>query len=163
MRIATALAFAGLLASPALGACPEGSANILSCTLSAGGKAVSACWRDETASYAFGRPGAAPELTIETPLTEAGYRPWNGIGGSIYEEVTFANRGVSYTVWAAMERNQEANPLSGGILVTRDGAEIAALKCDPGSVETGFGALFERMEQLGRCWDYGEHAWKDCH
>lgn len=146
----------------AYAACPVGSEVVQTCSLSGGKKVLDVCLLQNSVTYAFGNSGKTPDLHLSTPVTQAGYIPWNGVGRSIYEEVSFVNQGVTYLVWYAVDRMVEAHPVSGGIVVGQGGKELASLICDKNTVITGFGALYDRMTSLGQCWNYQTHAWAGC-
>ena len=170
MRIFPLSALAVLIAGPALAGCPAGTTPILTCTFEHGAKRVDACQDGTTATYAFGKAGQAPDLTLVTPVADLDYTPWPGVGRSIWEEVSFYNQDITYLLWFnydkvnAIEEAQAAgapDPLTAGISVLRgDGEGLASLECDPGSIDTEMDALSDAKERLGLCWD-GE-TWGPC-
>lgn len=151
-----------LYAGMAQAGCLADQHPILSCQIQNSSKVLTSCQDGTTATYSFGPPDAV-ELSILSPVETLDYTPWNGIGRSIYEQVIFENAGVGYLLWTAFEKDPEAkHPLSGGIIVQQNGADLASLTCAPGTIVTGIDALFEVMERHGRCWDYSDRAWGDC-
>lgn len=155
-----------VLASPAFAACPAGTETAFACSFSSGRKAVDVCYGPETVSYAFGRPGRAPELTLSVPLAEVDYQPWPGIGRAIWETVTFRSGDVSYTVFGNIDRPVEAGTepeVTGGIEVRRGETVLATLSCDPGTVDFAYGGgLHDAKTALGQCWDPGAQRWSVC-
>ncbi len=170
MRIFAPFALASLIATPALAGCPAGSVPILTCSFQNGAKQVTACQDGVSATYAFGKTGRAPELTLSTPVADLDYTPWPGIGRSIWATTAFENQGFTYLLWYnydkidALEDAQAAgapDPLTAGISVLRgDGEGLASLECDPGSITTRMDALSQAKEALGLCWD--GQTWGPC-
>ena len=114
-------------------------------------------------SYAFGRSEAAPDLSLQRHVREVNMVPWPGVGGSIWEEFTFENKGTHYTVYYAQERDPSADvPLSGGVIVEQGGQELAHLRCDGGSVKiSGYGLpLFEAKERAGQVYSLESGSWQ---
>ena len=143
-------------------ACQVGTQPVLSCTLSGGRNTLDVCLDGEFLSYAYGKAGKTAELELVSHVKDAGYVPWNGIGRSIYEEASFRNRDVTYTVWFAVDRMAEGNPVSGGVVVLQNEAELASLHCDEGTTTAGFFALSDLMDRMGQCWDYETRVWTTC-
>lgn len=160
MRILIALL--ALMPLSAHAACQAGSEPVQSCSLSGGNKVLDVCLMQDSMSYSFGKAGEDPDLRLSAPITQAGYVPWNGVGRSIYEEVSFYNQGVTYLVWYAVDRTIDAHPISGGIVVRQGDKQLATMSCDENSVITGFDAVYDRMTTLGHCWAYETHEWVDC-
>ncbi len=137
MRILASV-FVTCLAGQAGAACQSGMEIFMSCTFNNGAKTVEVCANGATASYRFGPTKGQPELALTVPASQIDYAPWPGVGRSIFESVTFHNSGVSYEVFAGVDREATANnqrgDAFGGITVFQKGTEIAALECDPGSV-----------------------------
>ncbi|MEJ6397781.1 hypothetical protein [Yoonia sp. 208BN28-4] len=137
MRIFATL-FVTLLAVPAFAACDAGRTVFMSCSFQNGGKTVEVCASKSTASYRFGPRGGQAELALSVPVSDVDYAPWPGVGSSIFEAVTFYNNTVAYEVYAGVDRNPSAsgkqNVPFGGINIFENGAQIATLECDDGSV-----------------------------
>lgn len=141
LMFATGAAHAG-------GFCPAASTEVFSCTFKGGAKAVSVCLADgdTQAIYGFYKTGGGVEKEITRPVAELTATPWNGIGNFISESVTFeAGGGYAYEVWWGAERSNSSE-VEGGILVLENGAQIAALNCDGGSVDSDLSTLVERIE-----------------
>ncbi len=150
----------GLLTSPAL-ACP--GTVLFDCPIDAGAKRLTACLTADGVTYAFGRSGAAPELELNRPLDQIDYVPWNGVGRSLYESLTFRNKGYGYHVWSSVDRLDLEQPLTGGVVVFRGEKDLARLDCDVGQVEAAIDLLFEAKTSVGYCWDFANRLWsKDC-
>lgn len=153
------------LASPALADCGPGRELFMSCTVEGQGKRLEICFDRAVAVYRFGRPGA-PELELAAPIAGLAYRPWPGVGSSIWEEVDFENAGHLYTVSAGVDRRaagrdgDEAGVMWGQVEVTRGGESLATLRCIPDSVAFPWTqALYLAKEAAGLSWDYTRHEW----
>ena len=159
------------VAAQAQTACPPGATPILSCSFQNGAKWLTSCLDGDRASYAFGKVGRAPDLTLSTAITDLDYRPWPGVGSSIWEEVRFYNRDITYVLWdnydkaAAVDEAQAAgapDPLTAGIVVMRGEDQLARLECDPGSIDDRIDAIWPEKEIRGQCWDYDAGVWGAC-
>lgn len=146
----------------ALADCPDPDGTILSCTLRDGTRAVDVCITGEDVTYAFGKPGLAPELTLSAPILEVHHQPWHGVGRSIWESTTFHNAGHAYEVYISVDRLTDDHPTSSGITVTKGGEEIAQLDCDPGSDTIGLWALSDAKAARGQCWQPDSLDWGAC-
>ena len=160
------LRLAGLAVLMSAGAgwalCASSEVPVFACTFSGGKKAVEICAGANRAHYAFGKRGQAAELSLSTAMSALEYRPWNGIGRSIHEEVTFRNAGHGYTVYFSFDRfaDPPETGSAGGIAVTKAGEELANLTCDPGSISNGIEQLYQLKLDAGQCWDYNEFRWR---
>jgi hypothetical protein len=141
----------------------------MSCTMNAGAKSVEVCLNNSQTVYRFGPAGGAPELELSVPTRSVDYRPWPGVGLSIFETVTFFNATYSYTVATGFQRGPDEGeddipPVFGSILIEEDGREAASLRCDKGSVMWSYGGgLFDAKKALGLCWTSGPDArWMTC-
>jgi len=166
MRFSIILIAASLFATPALADCPEGTTPILSCTFANGAKVLDACHDGATATYAFGKAGRAPDLVIETPLTELAYTPWPGIGSAIWDEVGFFNAGIEYHLWQNFDRSPsdaEGTVLvSAGIVVLKGEEELARLNCDTASITPAVDGLWDVFDARGLCFESETQQWQRC-
>ncbi len=171
MRIFLPLALTGLIAAPALAGCPAGSVPILSCSFESGAKWLESCQDGSLASYAFGKAGQAADLELTAPVAELSYTPWPGIGRSIWEEVSFENKGITYMLWTSFDKimaiedengQRQGDPLSAGLSVLKGEEELARLVCDRGSIDTRIDELLAAKQALGLCWDAGARLWAAC-
>ncbi len=145
------------LASPAAAACPNDS-EIFSCTIK--GKPLQLCHWKGALIYNFG-PVDKPELSLSAPLQTVAFTPWPGIGGDIWETVTFPNQGYSYEVWTSVTRDPEATDgLRGGVIVLQGEATVAELTCDPGTPSQSLDVIYELKEAIGQCWDFDSRSWQ---
>lgn len=112
-------------------ACTTGETEVFSCTTT-NGKTAQVCQAPESIRYTFGRPGAAPEMTVSVP--NSGF-VWHSDGGSAMHtiDLNFDNRGTRYVVSATRYRDEQP-PLDAQIQVERDGEQVASLVCLDASV-----------------------------
>lgn len=141
--------------------CPAGQSSYFTCTVSGAQKRVELCYGAGVASYQYGEINRPPELELSERIETLGYRPWNGIGRNIYEEVWFENGAYSYTVFASFDRQKlgEDGVVEGGIVVTKADQTLADLRCDRGSVNHSLDGFYAHKEAAGLCWDYRNFQW----
>lgn len=142
---------------------------IMSCTLGNGAQTLSVCLNGSDAVYRFGPTGATPDLEITTPIGTVDYLPWPGIGRTIWESVSFINDDHIYEVGTGFDRTlgdgDADTPVAfGGVSIRKNGTEIAALRCDEGSVDWGYGGgLYDAKTALGLCWSrWPDNIWLPC-
>jgi len=90
--------------------------------------------------------------------------PWPGVGGSIWEEMIFANDDVEYVVWQNMQRDPENTDHSGGVHVREKGAEddfLTSLTCNQEILfsEGGIFAFSDAKLANGQDWDLDQRIW----
>ncbi|UYV38653.1 hypothetical protein N4R57_06285 [Rhodobacteraceae bacterium D3-12] len=151
-------------ATSAQSQCASEAQTFLSCTLEKSGKTLSVCVMGNTATYRFG-PKGAPELTLSTPLDRLDYRPWNGVGSSIWEEVRFANNDVTYAVYGSILRmaadDGDGPNLSAGVEVLRGETSLANLSCDQKSVVFPWNeTISDAKRAAGLTWDRPSQSWR---
>ena len=138
-------------------ACPQGEA-LLSCPI--GKKQLEICLTDEGVTYSFGLQGA-PELTLTSPILDAAYTPWPGVGSAIWDSLAFVNNEITYEVWTSVERNPESSrDYQGGVNVLRGETLLAQLSCKDGTVDGELYAIYEAKEAAGQCWNLGNQMWQ---
>lgn len=167
------------LSSAAQAACPTLAAPILSCSLKDGAKQLEVCLEGDSFTYAYGPRGGSPELRLYSEVADGSFRPWNGIGRTIWEVLVFRNGEYFYEVgmgWDKMaalidgedgEAQEEPDPgvaMSAGIDIQRQrpGQEVeylAFLECDPGSILYDTDRIYRVYDAAGLCWDHGERRW----
>lgn len=130
--------------------CAVDNSVMFACTFNGGQKAVEVCdtnfWADgDNASYAFFKSNGQIEKEIITDKASLIATPWNGMGNSIWETVTFFSGDYGYEVWWSGERDAGSEVL-GGITVTQNGDILAELNCDEGSVQQNLTSLIEAVE-----------------
>lgn len=137
MRISMLLiAIAGMPATAL--ACGAGETEVFSCTTT-NGKTVQVCQASEAIRYAFGRPGAAPEMSASVP--NSGF-VWHSDGGSAMDttDLNFDSGGTRYVVSATRYRDEDP-PLDAVIRVERGGAQLPSLACRDESVRLNSRAI----------------------
>lgn len=151
LLVALALPAAGL-AAPVC----EGT-RLLSCPI--GRKELDLCLTTTALRYSFG-PAGAPELVLTTPIAEAAYQPWSGVGGSIWDAVAFPHRDITYEVWTSLDRNDPGAIWQGGVNVLQGESLLAELTCAPGTVQGDLTAIFTAKEAAGQCWSHDAFRWQ---
>ena len=123
---------------------------VFHCTIDGSSRTLSVCdLPDGGFLYSYGRPGAA-ELTMRREKSELAYRPWNGVGFSIWASLTFHNEGYRYEVWFDALKD-ESRPVNGGVHIYAPGEDPAAgrptasRECRPGTVETRLDEIESRF------------------
>lgn len=101
--------------------CEPGETLAFQCDVRSG-KRVTVCSSAKAASYRFGRPGAAPELVLRTPLAQLDYAT---SGGSSMDttDVVFRNGSTGYRI----EYTRTFERFAGGGSISHDGGEAATL------------------------------------
>ena len=150
-----ALTLALCLPSAAL-ACPGDL--LLSCPI--GKKRLELCLDDATLTYSFG-PAGRPELVLPTPIRDAAYQPWSGVGRAMWDAVSFQNKDITYEVWTSFDRLDETAVWEGGVNVLRGDALQASLTCAKGSVAGDLYPVMEAKLAAGQCWNRDAHHWQD--
>ena len=121
------------------------------CTFNGGSKTVDVCLQGDVALYSFGATDRSPDLLLARNAIGVEMTPWNGVGRSIWEEITFYNNAYSYNLSYAIDRNNENAHVEGRLIVGEGDSEVAELICDTGSVsEADFYPLFEAKELSGQ-------------
>ncbi|QYX55334.1 hypothetical protein K1T73_09415 [Roseovarius sp. SCSIO 43702] len=147
--LAALLAALHLIPAHAGDYCVLDGTEMFACTFKNGAKRIEVCdaaWlAGDMVSYGF--LDARGTVEKETVLDKASlpYIPWSGVGGSATGSVIFPSGDHLYGVWMASERVPDGE-VEGGINVARDGAEIARLTCDPGSVTGDLPALIDMID-----------------
>lgn len=153
--------------NPAWARCPDASDTFLSCQIDDTARRLEVCIASDTLTYSFGPPGA-PELTMTETAARIDYRPWPGVGRTIYEEVTFENAGYRYVVFGGIERDyddtdEEIIPTQFGGVTVHEGASetpIAGFTCAEGATEFPWTmGLSDAKAAAGLAWDHYEHTW----
>lgn len=143
--------------TPALACFGEVGQPLFDCTFEGGSARARVCLQDDTAYYAFGPDGGAPDLVLARKVGDIDVTPWPGIGRTVWEELTFRNGAYDYRLSYAFDKMDEEEPVSGSLFVSRDGAEIAQLTCDADSVAAyDLYPLYEAKEAGGECFTPGE-------
>lgn len=156
-----------LWAGPALACGPSAPLEaevLLSCKIEDRDRVLSVCAANGQAYYSYGVPDHVPELELVRALRDVDVTPWPGVGGSIWEEMIFANEDMEYVVWQSMLRDPENPEHTGGVGVRTIGAEddfLASLNCDPETLfsEVGVFAFSDAKLANGQGWDLDQRIW----
>lgn len=137
--------------------------NILTCTV--GSKQLSLSKQDDNIIYKFG-PAGKPELVLREPVATVDFQPWNGLGSTDADAVTFYNQNYSYTVITTSPYENFRNGIHYHditIWVKRDGKEVAILRCNEQTAGDALDHLREAKAAIGQCWDRELKQWsEDC-
>ncbi len=159
----TKLFISGLALCLATGAnarCFDRGTPMFHCTFEGGAKTVDVCLQGEVVVYSFGKSGRAPDMIAARREIGVGMTPWNGIGRSIYEEMTIFNNVYSYILSYEQDRNVEGAAVQGRLIVAEGDFEVADLVCDEGSVsEANFYPLFEAKDAAGQKYCPDTFSW----
>lgn len=127
-----------------------------------GAKKLEICITTQSLRYQFGTDGA-PELTIDQRFDQTGYRPWAGVGRTIYDEVLFHADNHDYLVWQSIDKIvDEGQPVpewQGGLYVEKDGTSVLSEDCAPGSLTAGMDLIADELDTAGFCWDRNRFGW----
>lgn len=105
---------------------------LLSCPVG-GGKRLEVCAMHDRFLYSFGPP-AAPEIQLQALMADAPVTHWPGVGRMFWTSVTFRNRGYTYEVSVAADRNDHDRPFEAGVAVRQGDRLVTSLSCLPGTV-----------------------------
>lgn len=151
-----------LVPLPAFAAC-EPDAALFHCQI--GKRTLQVCESAGRLTYTFG-PGSKPELSLSVDIAKADFTPWPGVGRTMWDELAFQNDGVTYLVWAALEKQLEEDQpqpeLQGGVTVMRGDEDLASLTCDAGTVTSLLDTITDLKAGIGQCWGYDSQSWGPC-
>lgn len=140
-------AWALCAAAPAAAQCALNEDVLLDCQI--GDKRLSLCAAPAASViYEFGT-AQQTELRLHRGLGDYEYRPWPGIGRTIWESLRFENAGFTYEIYTSFDKiDREA---AAGVSVLKGGSEVAHLKCDAGGEAFGFDPLHFALQDAGHC------------
>ncbi|MFT6651304.1 MAG: hypothetical protein ACJAX2_001153 [Celeribacter sp.] len=123
--------------APAFAMCAGNQVEVFSCSF--GTKQVELCLTpdEQNLTYRFG-PKGAPELELTRGYGDITLQPWNGIGRSIWEQVTIPKGQFSYVLYASFDKFDQTQ--TGGLDVMRGDQRLATLTCTNAGTQNG---LFE--------------------
>ncbi|MDQ2093252.1 hypothetical protein [Rhodalgimonas zhirmunskyi] len=158
-----AIALSSIASTSAWAGCVSEEMTFVSCTVK-GGKMLSVCLEGDMAVYRFG-PEGAPEITLSEPLATIDYRPWPGIGSTIWEVVRFTNGDITYAVNGSILRiaadEADGPNLGGGVEVWRGENLLATLECLPSSVAFPWSqTIGDAKRAAGLEWFPEDQSWK---
>jgi len=133
---------------------------MFTCTFNGGAKQVNVCLQAGVALYSYGPTGGAPELLMGRDVIGVDMTPWNGVGRTIWEEMTLYSGVFSYILSYAIDRAPNGAAPEGRLIVGRGDSEVAELVCDAGTVDIAdFYPLFEAKEAAGQTWCAETFSW----
>ncbi len=155
--------FSCIAATSAWAGCASERATFLSCSVK-GGKQLSVCFEGDAAVYRFG-PAGKPDLTLSQPLARVDYRPWPGVGSTIWEVVRFHNDGITYEVAGSILRiaadEADGPNLFGGVEVLRGETSLARIDCLPDTVVFPWSeAIGDAKRAAGLDWHPERQSWQ---
>jgi hypothetical protein len=152
---------AALAATPVIADCP--GEQIFSCKIRA--KTLELCLTSAEVRYSFGRAGD-PDLILSADVLQVDFIPWNGWGRTMLNQVRFYKDGVTYAVWASIDKQiSEDDPerqWQGGVNVTRGDDPLADLTCSGPPDPPWIDALYDAKQRVGQCWDFDQKVWAVC-
>ncbi|GAA3853890.1 hypothetical protein [Celeribacter arenosi] len=136
-----------ILASPAHAVCALNQEVIFQCL--DGAKTIELCLTpsDQNVTYRFGA-ASAPEIELTRGFDEIEMVPWNGIGRSIWDQVTVSNGNFAYGLFWNYDKFDET--ASGGLQVTRGESVVARRACTAEGIYN-FDILRIAMQEAGYC------------
>lgn len=150
-------ALAAGLAGSATASCTDDP--FLTCTT--GGKTLSLCLGEGTATYSFG-PAGKPELVMTRPISEVDYVAWNGFGRYPTDQVVFRNHSYTYLIASGYDRHEDGDrPYEVAILVERDDQIVARLSCRETFNTNPLTPIWNAKEAAGQCWQIESRDWHD--
>lgn len=160
LRVCLAALFLAAGSAGASAACFGPGTPMFTCSFNGGQKQVNVCLQANVVLYSFGPTGGAPELLMGRDVIGVEMSPWNGVGRSIWEEITLYSGVFSYNLSYALDRNPDGDVPSGRLVVGRGDSEVAELICDAGSVDIhDFYPLFEAKEASGQRYCPSTFSW----
>ena len=91
-------------------------------------KQVSVFKQGSNLIYQYGDSLDVPELHLVQAEQTVEQRPWAGVGHSMWNYITFKNKGYSYTVGSRYNR-MEGKIEFAGVTVTKEGKTVANIGC----------------------------------
>jgi len=135
--------------------------NILTCTV--GSKQLSLTLQDDHIIYRFSHAGK-PELVLKEPVATVDFQPWNGLGSTDADAVSFHNQNYSYTVITTSSYKNFRNGIRYHeiyIWVDRDGKNLASLECKEDLPGNPLDHLRVAKTAIGQCWNREQQRWLD--
>ena len=135
--------------------------NFLTCTI--GTKQLSLSKQDDNIIYRFGPP-RKPELVLKEPVATVDFQPWNGLGSTDADAVSFYHQNYSYTVVTTSSYENFRNGIHYHevyIWLERDGKEVAILQCKEKTDGDALDHLREAKYAIGQCWNRELEQWSE--
>ncbi|NLZ09992.1 MAG: hypothetical protein GX086_01505 [Alcaligenaceae bacterium] len=103
-----------------------------SCDIAKKGRSVTLTQSGQTVTYAYGKPGAAPELALTVPLSAIELYAWEGIGRHQNYSIGVPNGQYLYTVYTSYDSIEQST--STGVTIEKGGKYLTDFLCDPNTV-----------------------------
>lgn len=165
---ALAVLAASLCGTSASAACAPGEQTFMSCAIDGRSEVLRVCFTETDVFYRFGAPNEVPDLALVSKVADVEYRPWPGVGRSIWETVRFQNDDYAYEVYAGFDRmfgdETEADhptPSFGGVRALRADMVLQELECRRDTVDYAWGeGLYDAKRALGLDWNDVDLRWQ---
>jgi hypothetical protein len=104
---------------------------VFMCTTEKANKTLSLFKQGSYFIYQYGPSTGKPEISVAAKESEVVKEPWNGMGSTIWSNITIKNGEYSYTVHSAYTRNtgNEESEDSFGVNISKGDAYISSVKC----------------------------------
>jgi hypothetical protein len=147
------LILACLIPLPAFADCA--GETLVNCLIN--GNQLEVCNNGDLLTYSYGPPGA-PELQLASKPEEA-FTPWDGMGRTEWEAITFSNKAATYEVVFSIDKMDESAGPEWGVVVEEGGEILANLTCETTAQNQRFTDLYQQIEAKGLCWDRATASW----
>ncbi len=101
---------------------------------------------------------------LEEPVATVDFQPWNGLGSTDADAVSFYNQNYSYTVITTSSYENFRNGIRYHeiyIWVDRDRKNLASLECKEELPGNPLDHLREAKTAIGQCWSRELEQWLD--
>jgi len=96
-------------------------------------KTISVFKQGQNVFYQYGSSMTKPELTLMVTEEMLSKQPWNGVGSSFWNSVTFQNQDHLYSVSSSYNRNEGTLEYA-GVSIQQNDKTIANIECKKESV-----------------------------
>jgi hypothetical protein len=132
---------------PAFAHCAANEETVIDCAI--GDKRLSLCVAsDATLIYSFENNKTIELRLVDGPRAYQ-FRPWPGIGRTIWENVTFTRGPFAYQVYSSFDKM--SHETQSGVSVLRGDTEIASLSCDEDAGAFPFDPVSDALTRAGYC------------
>ncbi|MGE8548492.1 hypothetical protein [Alcaligenes sp. Marseille-Q7550] len=109
-------------------------------------KEIRICADPDTAYYTFGKPGARPEMALSAARKDLKGFVWDGFGRYMTDTVEFPNKDITYEVYQGSQKPMTEKEVDhpetfGGVMVHRNGEQIADIACLPATLRGSVSSL----------------------
>lgn len=103
--------------------------NVIFSCMTNKGKTIEVCDNKTEIVYSFGKSATKPEITIVKKRNEVTTSQWNGMGSSMYYDVSIPNNTTIYKVYFSVDRMSDRHKIDAGVNVTLNDKSIANVMC----------------------------------